>query len=280
MNVLRALAASLLLMTAAALPAAAADPTIPYFWDTKERLQKPDLSAVPRVLFLTTVDFPPFNFLDRTGRLTGFHVDLARALCRELEITDRCQIQALPWDELETTMQRGEGEAIIAGLSVTGTARQRYAFTRSYLKFPARFVTPKATAVTEPVSGKLRGQRVGVIAGSAHELLLRDYFPEVKPVVYNRQDWMLADLKDRNLAAVFGDGMRLGYWLSGSEAADCCRFSGGPYMAPEYLGFGLSIAFRAQNEALAAAFDYALQQVSADGTFAELYLRYFPVSFY
>ncbi len=279
MNVFRALAAALLLLTATS-PAHPADPTIPYFWDTKERLQKPDLSGVPRVLFLTTVDFPPFNFLDRTGRLTGFHIDLARALCRELEITDRCQIQALPWDELETTMQRGEGEAIIAGLSVTSAARQRYAFTRSYLKFPARFVTPKATAITEPISGKLRGQRVGVIAGSAHELLLRDYFPEVKPVVYNRQDWMLADLKDRNLAAVFGDGMRLGYWLSGSEAADCCRFSGGPYMAPEYLGFGLSIAFRAQNEALAAAFDYALQQVSADGSFAELYLRYFPVSFY
>ncbi|MBX3578574.1 MAG: transporter substrate-binding domain-containing protein [Rhizobiaceae bacterium] len=279
MNLLRALAATLLLL-AAVPPAYAADPTIPYFWDTKERLQKPDLAEVPRVLFLTTVDFPPFNFLDRTGRLTGFHIDLARALCRELEITDRCQIQALPWNELETTMQRGEGEAIIAGLSVTSDSRRRYAFTRSYLKFPARFVTPKATAMAEPISGKLRGQRVGVLAGSAHELLLRDYFPEVKPIVYTRQDWMLADLKDRNLAAVFGDGMRLGFWLSGSEAADCCRFSGGPYMAPEYLGFGLAIAFRAQNEALAAAFDYALQQVSAKGIYAELYLRYFPVSFY
>ena len=31
---------------------------------------------------------------------------------------------------------------------------------------------------------------------------------------------------------------------------------------------------------LAAAFDYALHEINAKGTFAELYLRYFPVSFF
>ena len=74
--------------------------------------------------------------------------------------------------------------------------------------------------------------------------------------------------------------MRLGFWLAGSDAANCCRFAGGPYLAPEYLGAGLSIATRADDPQLAAAFDSALQQISAKGIFAELYLRYFPVSFY
>ena len=47
--------------------------------------------------FITTTDFPPFSFIDASGRLSGFHVDLARAICAALEITDRCQIHALPW---------------------------------------------------------------------------------------------------------------------------------------------------------------------------------------
>jgi polar amino acid transport system substrate-binding protein len=68
--------------------------------------------------------------------------------------------------------------------------------------------------------------------------------------------------------------------LSGPDAADCCRFAGGPYLAPDYLGSGLAIAVMPANEKLAAAFDAALQQISAKGIFAELYLRYFPVSFY
>ena len=51
-------------------------------------------------------------------------------------------------------------------------------------------------------------------------------------------------------------------------------------MAPEYLGVGLAIATKVDAPQLAAAFDYALQQIAVKGRFAELYLRYFPVSFF
>jgi polar amino acid transport system substrate-binding protein len=261
-------------------PLRAAEPAIPNFWDTRERLPKPDISDLARIRFLTTVDFPPFNFLDSSGRLTGFHIDLARAICRELEIVDKCQIQALPWAELQDALQKKEGEAIIAGIAVTGENRSKLAFSRPYLQFPARFITPKVKSLTEPLTEKLKGGRVGVIAGSAHERMLRDYFPDAKVVTFEKQEWMLADLKAHTIAAAFGDGMRLGFWLAGSDSADCCRFSGGPYLAPEYLGSGLAIAVSSDSIKLAAALDYALHEINANGTFAELYLRYFPVSFF
>lgn len=261
-------------------PARAAEPEIPLFWDVKERLAKPDLSAMPRLRFLTTVDFPPFNYLDSAGRLSGFHVDLARAICTELDLQQKCQIQALPWGELEQALADRQGEAIIAGIAVSAENRERYAFSRSYLQFPARLVTPKADAISEPIHGKLEGRRIGVIAGSAHERMLRDYFPAAKVVTYTRQQWMLQDLKDRKLAGVFGDGMRLAFWLAGTESDNCCRYSGGPYLSPGHLGLGLAIAAPPGERTLVDAFDYALQQISAKGIFAELYLRHFPVSFY
>ncbi|HEV2901366.1 MAG TPA: transporter substrate-binding domain-containing protein [Pseudaminobacter sp.] len=258
--------------------ARAAEPQVPMFWDANERLPKPNLSGLARLRFLTTTDFPPFNFLDRDGRLSGFHVDLARAICAELDIADKCQIQAAPWAELDGLLRSRQGEAILAGIAVTGETRLKYAFSRPYLRFPARFIMPKTTAVAEPVFDKLQGKRVGVIAGSAHELVLRAYFAGVKVVTYSRQDWMLEDLKAARIAAAFGDGMRLGFWLQGTEAGGCCRFAGGPYLAPEYLGSGLAIA--TSEPALAAAFDAALHQIAVKGVFAELYLRYFPVSFF
>jgi polar amino acid transport system substrate-binding protein len=269
-----------LVAAAAAFPARSAEPAIPLFWDTKERLPKPDLAALPRLRFLTTIDFPPFNFLDGSGRLSGFHVDLARAICAELEIQPRCQIQALPWAELDGALTAKEGEAIIAGTAVTADTRRRYAFSRSYLRFPARFVTLKAKPLAEPIFETVRGERIGVIAGSAHERMLRDYFPDARAVTYSKQEWMLQDLKERKLAGIFGDGMRLGFWLAGSDSAGCCRYSGGPYLSADHLGNGLAIATSPENPELAAAFDYALQQISTKGIFAELYLRYFPVSFF
>ncbi|RUX27461.1 transporter substrate-binding domain-containing protein [Mesorhizobium sp. M7A.F.Ca.US.011.01.1.1] len=260
--------------------ARAAPPQVPVLWDAKERLPKPDLSTLPRLRFLTTTDFPPFNFLDGAGKLSGFHIDLARAICAELGIVEKCQIQALPWAELEGALRKDEGEAIIAGIAATPESRTTYAFSRSYLQFPARFIMPKSKALTEPVFDKLHGKRVGVISGSAHERMLRDYFSTVQVIPFDRPEDLYADLKAGKVDAAFGDGMRLAFWLGGSDAAGCCRFAGGPYLAPEYLGTGMAIATKADNPALAAAIDYALQEISMKGTFAEFYLRYFPVSFF
>lgn len=277
LKALRTLVTALLLGT---LPAVANEPLIPNFWDLKERLPKPQLDQVQRVRFLTTVDFPPFNYIDATGRLAGFHVDLARRICAELAISDRCEIQALPWAELEGGLEKGDGEAILAGLSITPQSREIYTFTRPYMQFAARFVTQKANAVDEPLYLALAGKRVGVVAGSAHERMLRAYFGDTKPVTYSRLEWVYDDLKAGKIDAAFGDGMRLSFWLAGSDSADCCRFVGGPYLAPEFLGQGLAIAVLPKDAALADAFNFALRELQAKGIFAELYLRYFPVGFY
>ena len=110
--------------------------------------------------------------------------------------------------------------------------------------------------------------------------MLRDYFGTVQVVPFDRPEELYASLKAGKVDAAFGDGMRFAFWLGGSDAAACCRFAGGPYLAPEYLGSGMAIATRANDPALAAAFDYALQEISVKGIFAEFYLRYFPVSFF
>jgi polar amino acid transport system substrate-binding protein len=271
---------AVVLVAVLAAPVASAEPLIPNLWDAKERIAKPDMSGLQRLRFLTTVDFPPFNFLDRSGRLTGFHVDLARSICAELEILDRCQIQALPWNELEGALKAGQGEAIIAGIAITPESRRKYAFSRSYLRLPARFVMQQGSAVSEPLYPKLAGKRVGVMAGSAHERLLRAYFDTALPITYTRPEWLFADLLEGKLDAIFGDGVRLAFWLSGQDSADCCRFAGGAYLAPEFLGPGLAIATAPDKADLAEAFNYALREIYTNGKFAELYLRYFPVGFF
>jgi len=282
---LRSIALAALAMALSAALFAPASPAraqsaAPMFWDIKERLPKPDLSGLTRLRFLTTSDFPPFNYLDRDGRLSGFHVDLVRAICAELGIADKCEIQAVPWEQIEDALDRGRGEAIVAGIAITKDTRAKYVFSRPYLQFPARFMMAKTRAATEPMYQKVDGERIGVIAGSGHERMLREYFPGAKVVTYTRQEWMYGDLKAGKIDGAFGDGMRFAFWLAGADASGCCRFAGGPYLAPEYLGVGLAIATKNADATLASAFDYALQQIALKGRFAELYLRYFPVGFY
>ena len=121
---------------------------MPVLFDAQERFPGGDLSSVPRIRFLMSVDFPPFNFTDQEGRLAGFHVDLVREICAQLKVESKCQVQALPFDELEAALEMGEGEAVISGLATTADLRKSFTFSRPYLLLPARLAVNKAGKFT------------------------------------------------------------------------------------------------------------------------------------
>lgn len=260
--------------------AATAEPQVPNYIDPRERISAPDISDRARIRFLTTVDFPPFNFLDQSQKLAGFNVDLARAICEILGVVEKCQIQALPWSELDAAVSSGQGEAIIAGVAKTSETKAKYLFSRPYLELPARFVVPKGAAANSDAVTNLNGKRVGVISGSAHEAMLRSWFPEIRTVPFSQWNWAHQSLRDSKVEGLFGDGVQLSFWLQSPASQDCCRFQGGPYLSPVFLGEGLAIAVTPANRELVAAFDNALSQLNRNGRFAELYLRWFPGGLY
>ena len=253
---------------------------IPNFWDPNERFIKPDLTSRPRLKFLTTTDFPPFNFVDRKKRLSGFNVELARAVCAELEMLAKCQIQALPWDELEKAMADGEGDAIIAGLGVNAQSREKYSFSRAYLEIPGRFIVLRSGAMEEPVYEALFRKTVGVVQGSQHQKYFNAAFSGRKSKAYATRQLALSALKAGEVDAVFTDAVSGSFWLASAAAADCCVFAGGPYLSEEYFGRGLAIAAQKQDTELAAGFDYALKSINDKGIFKELYQRYFPLGLF
>jgi len=100
--------------------------------------------AVPRraaIRFFTDSDYPPFNYLDEDNVLTGFNVDIARAIC--LELAAACDIQVRPWAELLPALRRGEADAVIASHAPGANILRAIDFTDRYYHTPARFVTKR-----------------------------------------------------------------------------------------------------------------------------------------
>ncbi|TFF27134.1 transporter substrate-binding domain-containing protein [Jiella endophytica] len=250
----------------------------PNFVDQHQRIAKPDLSGRQRIRFLTSTDYPPFNFLDARGRLTGFNVDLAKAICEELGVLARCQIEALPFGDLVPALNRGDGEAVVAGLAMTATTRREFAFSQPYFRYPARFVSRKDRTIAEPVADHLTDKVVGVTDGSAHAAMLRAFFPDVTVQTFPDRLEGLAAMRQGKVDAYFGDGVSLSFWLESDAAAKCCAFAGGPFLSDRFLGEGLSVAVAPGDTELADAVDYAVAQLVAKGRMTELMLRYFPIS--
>jgi polar amino acid transport system substrate-binding protein len=87
-----------------------------------------------------------------------------------------------------------------------------------------------------------------------------------------------AALKRGEVDYLFADGLSLALWLGGTDAAECCSFAGGPYLESRFFGEGIGYVVRKDDEVLRRALDYALQHLWDEGKYAELYLRFFPVS--
>jgi polar amino acid transport system substrate-binding protein len=252
-------------------------PKLPLLFNAHERLEKPDLSLVPRIRFLTSTDFPPFNFIDPAGRLSGFNIDLARAICSELGIEAKCQVEAIPFGDLSGALAAGEGEAVIAGIAVTEETRREGSFTRPYMLLPARFAVRIAAALEgDDATAALNGKAVGVLSGSAHEAMLKAFFPDLQPRAYGTRGDMLRGLEKGEVPAVFSDGIQLPFWVNGTASKGCCKLFDGPYYSTRFLGEGLSIMTRRKDQGLAAAFDYALASLSRDGKLQDIFVRYFP----
>jgi len=255
-----------------------AGPTIPSFWDPKRRIERPPAGSVQAIRFLTTDDFPPFDFLDEDGRLTGFNVDLARAICDELAI--RCTIQAREWDDLLPTLREGGADAIIAGMAITADARKELDFSDVYMRLPGRFVVRADNDGFALSPEGLIGKTLAVVARTAHEAYLAAFFPEVGRKLYPDPEAAREALKSGEADALFGDGMQLSFWLQSEAANGCCVFAGGPYLESRFFGEGMAIAMPRGKPELKQAIDAALASLNEKGVYAELYLRYFPVGFF
>lgn len=253
---------------------------VPKFFDTAERFERPDLSTLTRLRFLTTVDFPPFNYIDRSGALSGYNIDLMRAICLELQVEHLCQVEAVSWDELGSRLAQGGGEAVIAGFAPTVQNREQFSFSRVYMRFPARFIGLQDLKPTQNFAGFAKTLKIGVVADTTHQKMLDAYFPGFQVKTFKNDRELYKALREQTINVAFGDAMRFSQWLGSTEADHCCKFISGAYYATDYLGEGMRIAVNGKNNVLAPALDYALQALERKGKLAELYLRYFPIGFY
>ncbi len=87
-------------------------------------------------------------------------------------------------------------------------------------------------------------------------------------------------MREGKIDFLFGDGVSLMFWLNGTLSVECCEFRGGPFTESKYFGEGVGIAVRKGNRKLRDALNYGLHLARSEGRFEELYLRYFPLSFF
>jgi polar amino acid transport system substrate-binding protein len=265
---------------AADAAAAAAEPpppvAVPGFWDPRRRPERPDLSRLQSIRFLTDLDYPPFDYGGPDGNPTGFNVDLARLLCDEIKVA--CTIQARPFASLLEALNDNRGDAVIASIAPTAETWRLADFTDPYYRTPARFAARRDYPIGDVVPERIEGKKVGVVAGTAHEAYLKAMFTEAEVRSYPTAEAARDALRQKEVDLLFDDGIALAFWLNGTDSAGCCAFRGGPFLESRFFGEGVGIAVKRGNDLLRLSLNWALFQLWEKGSFTDLWLRYFPIS--
>ncbi len=224
-------------------------------------------AAAQTIRFATEASYFPFESMNDKNEIVGFDVDLANALCKEIDAT--CTFTNQAFDSLIPSLKFRRFDAVMAGMDITPEREKQVLFTNAYYDNSALFVGQKGKVAS---IDQLKGKKVGVQNGTTHQKFINDKHPEITTVPYDSYQNAKLDLQNGRIDAVFGDTAVVTEWL---KSNDKLAAVGDKVTDKDYFGTGLGIAVRQGNTELQQKFNTALDKVKKDGTYENIYNKWF-----
>lgn len=218
---------------------------------------------------------PPYNALDAKGELKGFEIDLGRALCARAKLS--CVFVTQEWDQMIPGLKAGSYDAILSAMEPNDERRADVAFGQPYVRMPLTLMGERADVAPASVSAEaLKGKSIGVEAETPQAQWAADRFPGAEIKTYASLEEAILDMASDRVDFVLARKDAATDFLEKRKEGHCCRLLLDAPRDADYLGEGFAMAFRKNDVALRAAFDKALADMVADGSFATISWKYFP----
>jgi len=222
--------------------------------------------------------YPPFNNLTADGKLEGFDIDIANALCEEMKA--KCEFVTSDWDGIIPALQAGKFDAIIASMSITDERKEKVDFTQKYYNTPSALAGPKDSELKGVTKEDMAGKTIGVATSTTHFNYASQTYTDSTVKGYPSSQEFLLDLANGRLDAVEDDISVLEGWLKTPDGA-CCKLIGQPAPQPvEIFGEGAGIAVRKGETALVEKLNAAIKAIRANGKYKEINDKYFTFDVY
>lgn len=230
--------------------------------------------AQDKITIGTEAAYKPFAWVLPSGELTGFDIDIAKALCAEMGAT--CTIENQSFDGLIPALRAKKIDAIIASMTITEDRLKAVDFAGPYYTVPAMFIAAKDSGIEVSEDG-LDGKYVGVQRGTTMANYVKEKFPGASVQLYDTSDAANLDLASGRVDVVFADSVVLQDFLATPDGANYAMI-GTPVEDADILGTGAGIGIRKGDDALKQKFDDALKAIIASGEYEKINAAYIPVS--
>lgn len=215
-------------------------------------------------------NYPPFSMIAPDGKLSGFDIDIANAVCAELKAT--CTLVQQEWDGMIPALNARKFDMIVASMTITEERRKAVDFSDPYYDVPSRWVG-KVGSFPDVKPETLKGKKIIVLRNSPRAKFVQDNYKDSEILLVAKETEVYMEL-----AAGRGD-IAVGSSVVSSE---------GFLKKPEGKGFGqigeafrigtgggVGIAMRKTDGELRDKVNAALKTIRANGTYKAMAAKYF-----
>lgn len=214
--------------------------------------------------FAMTGQYPPFNYINESGELTGFDIDIANAIAEKMGVT--AKPETIAWDGIITALTGKRFDMIIGSMAITEARLEKVNFSDPYYYDGAQLFVMEDSSL--PSIDELTDGKVGVVTGTTFHSFLSENYPNVEILQFESDvDNIRALTQGRMDALVTGKFVGLGapdqYGIAIKPA--------GSLLYAEKIG----IAIRKEDTDLLNAVNTALQEIIDDGTYEAISQKWF-----
>jgi ABC-type amino acid transport substrate-binding protein len=227
------------------------------------------------LVIAVTPSSKPFSYTSEAGELSGFNVDMGRAVCERLG--ERCRFETMSFPAIVPAVAAGRADIGIANFLKTPERERLVAFTVPYWRSTSSFIGPASTLVRDAADAVAR-LRVCSIDGSLQQAYLRGLPGDgsARLVGAGSNQAVLDQLVAGRCDAALLPTLQALPFLQ-SPTGRGFAFLGTP-LAQEGLGGSVHMVVRPDQPELRRRVDEAIQALIRDGSHERASRRYFPFS--
>lgn len=213
--------------------------------------------------------YAPFNYTNADGSLGGFDIEIANALCADMQVS--CEIIAQDWDGIIPGLKAGKYDAIVAAMSITPERAEQVSFTDPYFSNTLVFLAKKDSAFDPNNSDDINAKSIAAQRSTISSQWLEEAYPKANMQLYDTLSNAFLDLGSGRVEAMISDKLPAIEWLSSA--------SGSSYVLKgEEIDIkdNFAIAVRPGDE-LQAKINTSLANIKANGTYDSINQKYFAV---
>ena len=211
-------------------------------------------------VFATDATWPPFEFIDENGNLTGFEVELMPLIGEHVGVT--MTVENIPWDTIFAGLANGQYDGVASGVTITEERKMTMDFSTP-IASQGQVVIVMTESDVQRVND-LAGRKVGVQIGTTGDFALDDYNVEKRQ--YDDIGLAILDMVNGNIDACVCDSIIASdFVLANENYKGMLRTAGEPFTSAE-----IAIAVKTGNTELLNLINEGLEAMKADGSYDDL----------